>query len=286
MPQDYDYVEDGGGPVPIRRGRFHVLPIIIFLIFAAGYYFSHQQTVPITGRTQMIDISRQDEIALGLQSYDQFKHEERTISNGPEAGLVKSVGAKIAAVAEAPDFEWEFNLFDSPEVNAFCLPGGKVAVFEGIMPIAQSADGLAVVMGHEIAHAVARHGAERMAQENLARFGQMAFNMATNDMDRSQRQAVMGVFGAGTQFGVLLPFSRKHESEADHIGLILMARACFDPEEAPKFWRRMEQAMERSAKPPEFASTHPSDEKRIKQLEQWLPEAQAERQKYCSSLDQ
>ena len=250
-----------------RRGRFRFTPIILFAVFAVFYYFSHQQTVPFTGRKQMIDISREDEIALGLQSYDEFMHQEKVVATGPKAELVHSVGNRIAAVAEEPDFDWDFNLFQSPEINAFCLPGGKVAVFEGILPIAQNADGLAVVMGHEIAHAIARHGAERMAQENLARYGQVALNVAAGEMDQSQRQAVMGAFGVGTKFGVLLPFSRKHESEADHIGLILMARACFNPEEAPKFWRRMQEAVERQARPPEFASTHPNDEHRIAKLE-------------------
>ncbi len=276
------YYNSDESPRQVRRGRFHLLPVIIFLIGGAIYYFSHQQTVPITGRSQMIDMSRQDEIALGLQSYDQFKHEAQIVRSGAEAALVQEVGKRIAAVSDAPDFEWEFNLFQSPDVNAFCLPGGKVAVFQGIMPVAKSAEGLAVVMGHEIAHAIARHGAERMAQENLARMGQLAFNMATGDMDQSQRQAVMGAFGVGAQFGVLLPFSRKHESEADHIGLILLARACFDPAEAPIFWKRMAEATERSARPPEFASTHPTDDRRIRQLEAWLPEAQAERAKYCN----
>lgn len=281
MAQYYGFSEDPNSQRALRRGRFRILPILLFAVFAVIYYFSHQQTVPITGRKQLIDISRQDEISLGLQSYNQFKRETPTIRSGPEVELVRQVGERIAAVVEASDFKWEFNLFDSPEVNAFCLPGGKVAVFGGIIPVAKTADGLAVVMGHEIAHAIARHGAERMAQENLARYGQLAVNVATGDMDRSQRQAVMGVFGAGAQFGVLLPFSRKHESEADHIGLILLARACFDPREAPKFWQRMQQATQRSGRPPEFASTHPTDERRIRQLEQWMPEALAEREKFC-----
>ena len=212
-------------------------------------------------------------------------HQEKVVTTGPKAELVRSVGDRIAAVAGEPDFEWEFNLFQSPEINAFCLPGGKVAVFEGLLPVAQNADGLAVVMGHEIAHAIARHGAERMAQENLARYGQIAFSVAAGDMDQSQRQAVMGAFGVGTKFGVLLPFSRTHESEADHIGLILMARACFNPQEAPDFWRRMREAVERQGRPPEFASTHPTDEHRIANLQKWMPEAKAEFEKNCNERD-
>ena len=168
------------------------------------------------------------------------------------------------------NLEWEFNVIDSQEINAFCLPGGKVGVYSGIIPVAKTADGLAVVMGHEIAHAIARHGAERMGQEQMAKLLQVGLGMATNEMDENVRRGVMGAFGIGTQYGVLLPFSRKHESEADHIGLIFMARACFNPEEAPVFWERMERAAERAGTPPEFMSTHPSSDRRIEQLKEWI----------------
>jgi predicted Zn-dependent protease len=195
---------------------------------------------------------------------------------------VKSIGARLAKASAdmAPGFDWQFNLLQSDQANAFCLPGGKVAVYTGLLPIAANADGLAVVMGHEIAHAVARHGAERMAHEKLMQIGQMAAGAALGDMDPGAQRAVLGALGAGAQYGILLPFSRNHESEADHIGLLLMARACFNPQESVRLWARMSQASQ--GQPPEFASTHPSHETRIQQLTAWLPEAEAEKNKYCS----
>lgn len=265
---------------PPSRRRFHWMPIVLFLILGAGYYFSHRETNPYTGRKQVIDISPEQEAQLGLQSYEQVLEQSDIVQSGPEKDLVESVGRKIAQAVNNPDFQWEFNLIRSPQINAFCLPGGKVAVYSGILPVAQNADGLAVVMGHEIAHALSRHGAERLAQERIAQFGQMAMRVAVGDMDIQQQRALMGAFGLGSQYGVLLPFSRKHESEADYIGLIVMARACFHPEVAVDFWRRMSEANSGQT-PPQFASTHPSDTTRIAQLEKWLPEAQAERAKYC-----
>ena len=263
-----------------RRPGFKWFPILIFAVFGIVYYFSNQETVPITGRSHLVTISRDEEVALGLQSYESVLNHERVISQGPEVDLVRGVGARIAKVADAPGFEWEFNLLSSDEENAFCLPGGKVAVYSGILPLTANPNGLAVVMGHEIAHAIARHGAERMAQEQLAQMGMLAVGVASSDMDQNQRRAILGAFGAGTQFGIMLPFSRTHESEADHIGLMLMARACFDPNEAPKFWERMAQEKHGRA-PPQFMSTHPSDATRIDQIKRWLPEALAERQRVC-----
>jgi predicted Zn-dependent protease len=264
-----------------RRGKFKILPLMIFAVVGVFYYFSHQEEVPITGRKQMVAISPSDEMALGLQSYSEILRQSEIIQSGPDVDLIRSVGQKIAKATGNQDYQWEFNLIRSNQANAFCLPGGKVAVYSGILPIAKNADGLAVVMGHEIAHAIARHGAERMAQDQLAQMGQMAMGMAVGEMDDKSRRNIMGAFGLGTQFGILLPFSRKHESEADHIGLVYMARACFDPNEAARFWERMEK-LNAGGKPPEFASTHPSDERRIDQLNSWLPEALSERSSNCS----
>jgi len=264
------------------RRRFKLLPILLFIVFGALYYFSNLQEVPLTGRKQFVDIDQETEIALGLQSYQEVMSQSRVISSGETASLIKEVGSKIAKVSNKNDFDWEFNLIDSPDANAFCLPGGKVAVYTGIIPIVANRDGLAVVMSHEISHALARHGAERMSQGRLVQFGQMALGMSMSDMDPEAQRGIMQAFGLGAQYGVLLPFSRKHESEADHMGLLLLARACFNPAEAPKLWERMQQASS-TAKPPQFLSTHPSNETRIRQFNEWMPAAMEEFKKYCNS---
>lgn len=269
-------------PVQRRRG-FKIFPLLLFAILGLVYYFGNQETVPITGRNHVVGMSPAQELALGVQSYRQVLMQSSVVRGGTEVQMIRDVGKKLAAVSDAgEDYQWEFNLIDSPEVNAFCLPGGKVAVYSGIIPIAKSQDGLAVVMGHEIAHAIARHGAERTAHSQLAQMGQIALGAAVNDMDENARRTVMGAFGLGAQFGVILPFSRHHESEADEIGLILMARACFKPEEAPSFWERMRDSHQ-GGQPPEFMSTHPSDERRVEHIRELLPKAMEERAKYCQN---
>jgi metalloendopeptidase OMA1, mitochondrial len=268
------------------QGKLRLVPIVLFGLFFAYYWFSHQEQVPMTGRKQLVDMTRDQEAALGLESYQQVLSENQVVPSGPEVDAIRGIGARLAkASAEmGANFDWQFNLLQSDQVNAFCLPGGKIAVYSGILPIAANADGLAAVMGHEIAHALARHGAERMAHEKLMQVGQMAAGVALGNMDPGAQRMVLGVLGAGAQYGVLLPFSRNHESEADHIGLVLMARACFNPEEAVHLWERMGEAS--SGQPPEFASTHPSHETRIQQLQAWMPEALAEKAKNCSTTSQ
>lgn len=260
-------------------GRMRLIPILLFGIYAAYYYFSHRERVPMTGRKQLVDMSREQEARLGLQSYMQVLRTSRVVRGGPVAEKIREIGQRIAKVSDDPGFHWEYTLIDSRQANAFCLPGGKVAVYTGILPIAANDNGLAAIMGHEIAHAIARHGAERMAQQRLLQMGTLAAGVAVSDMDPNQQRAIMGALGIGGQFGVMLPFSRSHESEADYMGLIYAARACFDPREAPKLWVRMGQASR--GQPAEFMSTHPSHETRIKQLEKWMPEAMAERAKFC-----
>jgi predicted Zn-dependent protease len=264
--------------------RFRLLPLVAFGAYALYYYFSNQETVPMTGRTQLVDMSREQEAALGLESYQQILRQEPVIRSGGAVDVVRTIGQRIAKAAEASgdakDFQWEFTVIQSEQVNAFCLPGGKVAVYTGILPVAKNDDGLAAIMGHEIAHAIARHGAERMAHQKLVQIGTMAAGVALSDMDESTRRGVMGALGVGAQFGVLLPFSRDHESEADKMGLIYAARACFDPQEAPKLWVRMGEASGGRGGA-EFMSTHPSHETRIRNLEQWMPEALAEKAKAC-----
>jgi predicted Zn-dependent protease len=269
----------GGGSG--RRGSgIKLLPVILFALYGLYYYVSNRETVPLTGRKQLVDISRDQESALGLQSYRQILRQERVITTGQNAQMIKEIGRRISAVAEDPGFQWDYNLIDSDQVNAFCLPGGKVAVYSGILPVAKNADGLAVIMGHEIAHAIARHGAERMAHQKLVQIGTMAAGVAVSDMDPGQQRAVMGALGVGAQFGLLLPFSREHESEADYMGLIYVARACFDPTEAPKLWERMGQASGGRG-PAQFMSTHPSHETRIRQFQEWMPEALKIRKEKC-----
>lgn len=264
-------------------GALRWVPVVLFGLYFAYYYFSNQEQVPLTGRTQLVDMSREQEVALGLQSYRQILSQSRVVMEGEEVEIVRAIGWKLAEAAGDldPGFDWEFNVIASDQINAFALPGGKVGVYTGILPVAENVDGLAAIMGHEIAHAIARHGAERMAHQKLAQLGTMAAGVALGDMSYETQRIVLGALGAGAQFGVLMPFSRKHESEADYMGLIFLARACFDPSEAPKLWERMGEAG-RGRAPPEFMSTHPSHETRIQQFGEWMPEALRIREQTCN----
>ncbi|CAN5261018.1 M48 family metallopeptidase [soil metagenome] len=261
-----------------RRGRLRVWPLLIFGVFFAIYYFTNQESVPVTGRTQLVDISREQEAALGLQSYQQILSQADVVRGGEVVETVRDIGRRLAAVAEDPGFDWEFNVIDSDQVNAFALPGGKVAVYAGLLPVAGNDDALAAVMGHEIAHAIARHGAERMAHQKLAQYGSLAVGVAIGEMDIQTQRMVMGALGVGAQYGVLMPFSRKHETEADYIGLLYVARACFDPTEAPALWERMGEGGPTQA---EFLSTHPNPATRIENFREWMPEALRVREEYC-----
>ncbi len=264
-----------------RKGKFRIWPLLLFGLFFLIYTQSHQETVPLSGRTQIVDMSRSDEVALGLQSYRTLLSQSDVISSGNDLDRIRSIGKRIAAVTGVNDFKWEFNLIRSEQANAFALPGGKVAIYTGILPITQNDDGLAAVMGHEIAHATSRHGAERMTHQRLTQLGGVALNMAVGEMAPETQQMVLGAFGLGSQFGILLPFSRKHESEADYIGLLYLARACFNPREAPLLWGRMQQA-QGSNRPPEFLSTHPTAQTRIEQFKQWMPEALRISKEHCN----
>jgi predicted Zn-dependent protease len=263
--------------------RYRLVPIVLFAIYGVYFWLSNRTEVPLTGRTQIVAMSTEQEMALGLQSYREILSRERVLE--PEAGIsrqVRRVGERIARAAADvdPGFEWEYKVIESDLANAFALPGGKVAVYTGIIPILENEDGLAVVMGHEIAHAIARHGAERIATQKLAQLGTLAVGVSVADMDPQQQRMILGALGVGTQFGILLPFSRDHESEADRMGLILLARACFDPREAPRVWQRMGSRSQGGA-PPEWQSTHPSSETRIGQFEEWMPEALRIRREHC-----
>ncbi len=224
-------------------------------------------------------MSVEQESALGFQTYRQVLSQSRTVDSGPELDMVRRVASRLAN-ATGPSgqaFQWQVSLIQDPQVNAFCLPGGKIVVYTGIVPVAQNEAALATVMGHEMAHATSRHGAQRVFQQNLAQTAMTGIAVSLSDMDYDKQRAVMGALGAGAQFGILMPFGRKHESEADEIGLMYMARAGYDPQESIRFWERMEQAGGNS--PPEFLSTHPSHGTRIAQLQALMPKAMEEYRK-------
>ncbi len=250
---------------------------LFLLLFAAAC-----STVAITGRKQLDLVSDSEILKMSFREYDDFLKTHQLSNDKKNARLVKKVGGKIAAAVEkylrgkgrynlVKDYKWEFNLVEDNAVNAWCMPGGKVVVYTGILPYTKNENGLAVVLGHEIAHAIARHGAERMSQELLRNVGGIALAVALNDKSPETRAAWMLAYGIGTQVGIMLPYSRLHESEADHLGLIFMAMAGYDPRGAVTFWERMAQSG--GQKPPEFLSTHPSDRTRINNIKKLLPEA-------------
>ena len=264
----------GGGRRVRRRGGFRWQIMLLFAVGAGVYYLMNQETVPLTGRKQLRTMEHSQEMALGLQSYQQILSDSRVVSpNEPVVQAVQQIGERLkrAAAPEDPGFEWAFNVIDSDQANAFALPGGYTAIYTGLIPIAENENGIAVIMGHEIGHALAHHGAERMAQQNMQRIVGAGVSLGAGGMDIGAQRAVMGVFGGVSQYGYALPFSRKHESEADYIGLILVARACYDPREAPRLWERM--GADAGATPPEFQSTHPAPETRVADFEKWMPEA-------------
>ncbi len=286
-----------GGSQGVRRG-LKLWPILLFGLYFGYYYFSHSNAASFTGRKQLLDTSAEEEAALGLQSYKEILQQSDVVRTGPVPQEVQGIAQRLVEAAPKVEkyladangtpattdwgsYDWQVSVIQSDEVNAFCLPGGKIAVYTGIIPVAKNDDGLAVVMGHEIAHALLRHGGERMAQQKLVQMGSIAASMSTGDMDPQQRQMVMAAIGAGAQYGVILPFSRSHESEADHVGLLLAAAACYNPQEAPKLWERM--AALGKQKPPEFMSTHPAEGTRIDQLNAWMPEAMQVRQQFCGT---
>jgi predicted Zn-dependent protease len=260
-----------------------VLKIFLtFLIFLSGWMIQSCSTVPITGRQQLSLLPESQLIAMSISNYDQFLSENKLSDNQRQVEMVTRVGDKIAkAVIQYMDqngmgdrikgYNWEFNLVDEDVPNAWCMPGGKVVVYTGILPITQTEEGLAVVMGHEIAHAIARHGNERMSQAMLIETGGLALAAAVDEKPEETKALFMMAYGVGTSVGVSLPYSRAHETEADKLGLIFMAMAGYDPNQAVGFWERMSAAG--GQKPPEFLSTHPSDQSRINNLKTFMPEA-------------
>ncbi len=254
---------------------------IVFFLILVFLFLSSCTSVPITGRKRIALLPSGNLATMALQSYRSLLSKSKLSTDSRKVAMVRKVGKRIAVAAEAfmkeegltkqlKNFKWEFNLIeDKKTINAFCMPGGKVAVYTGILPIASNETGLAVIMGHEVAHAIAKHGNERMSQMLLVQLGGVALEVALQNKPNETKGLFMIAYGLGAQLGVLLPYSRTHESEADHIGLILMARAGYDPAAAPLFWQRMSKIG--GKKLPQFLSTHPTPKTRVKKLNKLIP---------------
>jgi predicted Zn-dependent protease len=246
------------------------------LIAALALAVAACETAPVTGRSQLMLVSPGDEAKMGGDAYREIIKKSRLSSDAAATEAVRRVGSRIAAASGLTGQQWEYNLIDDNKVNAFALPGGKIAVYTGILPVTRDEAGLAAVLGHEVAHVVARHGAERMSQQLGVQIGASLAGLAAGVATGNQGAVdlVAQLFGAGASVGVLLPWGRSQESEADHIGLIMMAKAGYDPRAARDLWVRMAESSRSASRPPEFLSTHPTEETRIRQIEAWLPEAQ------------
>jgi predicted Zn-dependent protease len=238
--------------------------------------------VPITGRDSLQLVPQSQLMSMAEQQYTQTLKEAKISTDAEKTAMVQRVGNRIAQAAEnylrqeghtdlAESFQWEFKLLEEDVANAWVLPGGRAAVYTGILKYTQDENGLAVVLGHEVAHALANHGNERVSQGLLTQLGGVALAVALSQRPAQTQQLFMAAYGVGATVGLLLPYSRLHESEADHIGLILMAMAGYDPRAAVPFWERMNQ--DKSGRPPEFLSTHPAPETRIARIQELLPEA-------------
>lgn len=245
------------------------------------------KTNPFTGQKTLNFYPNSQIFPSAFAQYDEFLKENKVVKGTADAQRITKVGQRIAAAAERwfnangypgylKDYRWEYNLVDDKTVNAWCMPGGKIVFYTGILPICEDEAGIAVVMGHEVAHALANHGSQRMSASTLQQLGAVAGNVAIQD---PQTLALFNqAYGIGSEVGIMLPFSRSHETEADKIGLQLMAIAGYDPDVAPELWKRMK--AQGGAAPPEFLSTHPSNDTRIANLTQWAPMAKEEARKF------
>jgi predicted Zn-dependent protease len=251
-----------------------------FFIISALLLFSCTAN-PLTGKMTMAFVDNSLLFPSSFSEYEQFIAESKVITGTPQAEMVETVGNRIRLAAEKwlsaegygdylEDYQWEYKLIESDAVNAWCMPGGKIAIYTGIIPIAQTQDGLAAVMGHEVAHALLNHSQQQVSAGVLRLLGSVAVSVITKDSSEDVQDLAMGAYGAGSHLLGTLPFSRKHESEADHYGLILMSIAGYNPEETLTFWERMDSLGGTSI---EFLTTHPSDTTRIKQLKEWIPDA-------------
>ncbi len=244
-----------------------------FLVVLCVLSFSACVTTPESGRQAFIITSENEESQMGLQAYSEVLKKEKVSSNARWNEIVQRVGARIAKSANKPEYQWEFKLLESKEQNAFCLPGGKVAIYTGILSVCQNEAALAAVMGHEVAHATARHGGQRMTVALGTQIGLVGFSAILGQNQSTEKNLLLAALGVGSQVGVMLPFSRSNESEADEIGLTYMARAGYDPKEAPRFWDRFSEVTKGS--PPEFLSTHPASQNRKAALEAQVSKANA-----------
>ncbi|WP_111266729.1 M48 family metallopeptidase [Marilutibacter maris] len=289
----------GGGR---RGGKFRWWILLLFAGYAAWQWFGSAEVDPYTGETAHYGASADEEVQLGAQAFRQVLGDanaqgallpadaqltqqirsiaQRLVAKVPQVTADLAAMHNQAVPTSHQGFLWDVAVIQSDEANAFCLPGGKMAVYTGLIPVAQNENAVAVVMGHEIAHALLRHGSQRMAQQKLVQMGQVATGMAVGDMAPQQQQAIMAALGAGAQYGLILPYGRNHETQADRVGLMLAAAACYDPAEAVPLWQRMGQ-LGGGQRPPEFASTHPDPANRIAELQALMPQAEAFRQKYC-----
>jgi predicted Zn-dependent protease len=255
----------------------------IIILSSLAILTSSCSEVAITGRKQLNLVPDALMNSMSFQSYSEFLSQNKISTDTASTQMVKNVGQKIQKAVEQycaennmsdrlKGYQWEFNLVEDPNVNAWCMAGGKVVVYTGILPVTKNEAGLATVMGHEIAHAFAKHGAERMTQGLLVEMGGMALSKALANRPEETKNLLLRSYGTGTQYGILLPYSRKQESEADHLGLIFMAMAGYNPNEALDFWQRMAASSSGQA-PPEFMSTHPADSTRIRNIKELIPEA-------------
>lgn len=266
--------------------RFKNFFIVIFTVLAlAGC-----KTNPFTGERNLNFVSNEQLFPAAFAQYDQFLAENKVVTGTPEARTVKNVGQKVVTAAERylnangyqgylNDFAWEFNVVDDEAVNAWAMPGGKIVFYTGILPVAQTEAGIAAVMAHEVAHSLADHGAQRMSAAQLQQLGAVAGSVAVSGRSQQTQQIFAQAYGLGSQLGVMLPFSRSHETEADRIGLTLMAIAGYEPLEAAELWKRMA-AQAGEGGPPEFLSTHPASSTRINNIQKWAPAAKEEARKY------
>ena len=262
----------------------------LFIAFFAVLLMAGCKTNPFTGEKNLNFVSNDQLFPAAFAQYDQFLAENDVVTGTSESQMIKNVGQKIVTAAERylnangyqgylNDFAWEFNVVKDEAVNAWAMPGGKIVFYTGILPVAEDETGVAAVMAHEVAHALADHGAQRMSAGQLQQLGAVAGGVALSGRSDQTQQIFAQAYGLGSQLGVMLPFSRSHETEADRIGLTLMAIAGYDPAEAADLWRRMS-AQSQGQSPPEFLSTHPSSATRINNITKWAPEAKAEARKY------
>ena len=272
------------GLTAASKGMDMMRILLIAAILITGFLFSSCGSVPLTGRKQILLVSDEEVFQAGLTQYKEYISSSTLSGNSSAAAVVKSVGRRMADAtekylkanglqSELSNFAWEFNLVKDSQVNAFCMPGGKIVVYEGLLSVAKTEEELAVVIGHEIAHAVAKHSNERMSQQIMSQYGMSILSQALSQKSSIVQNTAVSVFGLGAQIGFMLPYSRKHEYEADYMGIVFMELAGYDSSAAVDFWQKMASLSSGSNDDVDFLSTHPSDSKRIEQLKARIPEA-------------